>query len=149
MEDHNQETPTTGPQEPTKRSSFLTTICILSYIGSGLSIIGGLFYMAFYDLILNLFASNESELYQAMYESISTLSRGYFGAETLFAATSLTGVLLMWNLKKIGFHIYTISNILALSLPLLFGVGSFNFANLLLVTGPFVAMYASQLKNMR
>jgi len=141
--------PNSEPEVPIKRTKVLTVLCILSFIGGGLSIFGALVYAVFFDEILNFFASSDSNLYQELYKSLSILSPSYFLCELIFATTSIVGVIFMWQLRKLGFHIYTISNILILSLPLFFGVGSFNIPNLILITGPFITMYAFQLKQMR
>jgi hypothetical protein len=137
------------PQEQVKRTNFLTTICILSFIGSGFAILGGLIYTLLYDSILDIFAAKDDEMYQAMYDSLANLPKTYFLSELFLSIASLVGVLFMWRMRKIGFHIYTVANILVLGLPLFFGVGSFNYVSLLFITGPFIAMYAVQLKNMR
>jgi hypothetical protein len=136
------------PQTPT-RSKTLTVLCILSFIGSGFSIIGTLIYALFFDPILNFYSSNDSELYRMMYDSLAMLSPEYFLTELFFTLGSLAGVFLMWKLRKLGFHIYILANILILGMPLFFSVGGFNFGSLLFFTGPFIALYAFQLKTMR
>lgn len=141
--------PNSEPEVPIKRTKVLTILCILSFIGGGLSIFGALVYVVFFDEILNFFASSDSDLYQELFKSLSVLSPSYFLYELLFATTSIVGVIFMWQSRKLGFHIYTISNILILSLPLLFGVGSFNYPNLIIITGPFIVLYFFQLKQMR
>lgn len=137
----------TSPMQ--KRTQFLTVLCILTYIGSGLSIIGGIVYALFLDEILLTFEANPSEMSQALYDSLIIMPKGYFATEALLATTSLFGAIFMWKLRKIGFHLYTIANILILGLPIFFGIGQFNFINLLLITGPFIAMYAINLKQMK
>jgi pilus assembly protein TadC len=131
------------------RNKFLTVLCILTYIGSGLSIIGGIVYALFLDEILLTFEANPSEMSQALYDSLSIMPKGYFAAEALLAAISILGAVFMWKLRKIGFHLYTIANILILGLPIFFGIGQFNFFNLMAITGPFIAMYALNLKQMK
>lgn len=145
----NQEKLEQTPQEPQTRSKMLTVLCILSFIGSGFSIFGSLLYALFFDKFLDFYASNDSDLYRAMYDSLSILSPTYFLVELIFTIASLIGVVLMWKLRKIGFHTYTIANILILGLPLFFGVGGFNYPTLILITGPFIAMYGFQLKLMK
>lgn len=132
-----------------KRNKFLTVLCILTYIGSGLSIIGGIVYALFLDEILLTFEANPSEFSQALYDSLIMIPKAYFAAEAFLAALSTFGAILMWNLRKVGFHIYTIANILILGLPIFFGIGQFNFFNLMAITGPFIAMYAMNLKQMK
>ncbi len=144
-----QEEPNQIPQAPQKRSKTLTVLCILSFIGSGFSALGALIYALLFDKFLDFYSSNDSDLYRMMYDSLAILSPGYFLTELIFTIASLIGVIFMWKLRKIGFHTYTIANILILSLPLFFGVGGFNFASLIFITGPFIALYAFQLKSMQ
>lgn len=132
-----------------KRTQFLTVLCILTYIGSGFSIIGGIIYALFLDEILLIFEANPSEMSQALYDSLIIMPKGYFAIEALLATISLFGAIFMWKLRKIGFHLYTIANILILGLPIFFGLGQFNFINLMVITGPFIAMYAMNLKQMK
>lgn len=143
------EAPNPTPQPAPKRTKTLTVLCILSFIGSGFSIFGALIYALFFDDILNLYSSNDSDLYRMMYDSLVILSPRYFFAEFVFTLASLAGVLLMWKLRKTGFHVYTLANIIILSLPILFKIGGFNFGSLMFFTGPFIALYAFQIKTMR
>lgn len=143
------EAPNPTSQPTPTRTKTLTILCILSFVGSGFSILGALIYALFFDEFLNFYSTNDTELYRLMYDSLVILSPGYFFAEFVFTLASLAGVLLMWKLRKTGFHIYTLANILILSLPLFFSVGGFNFGSLIFFTGPFIALYAFQLKTMR
>jgi hypothetical protein len=70
-------------QTTTQRPQFLTVLCILSYIGCGLAIIGGLMSIGKISGIINLLA----------------------------ALICLYGVLQMWKLKKMGFYLYLIGEI--------------------------------------
>lgn len=130
------------------RNKFLTRLCYLSFIGSGFAVLAGVFYTLFLDQILTILIQNPSEMNDAMAETLSILPKSYFATEAILALFSLIGVIFMWNLKKIGFHFYTIANVLILGLPILFGVGSFSFENFFLISGPFIAMYAFNLKQM-
>ena len=46
--------------------------------------------------------------------------RSFFLCSALLYALSLTGVILMWNLRKIGFHLYTLAQLLVMLVTLLF-----------------------------
>jgi hypothetical protein len=137
------------PQPTPARTQTLTILCILSFIGSGISILGALSYILFFDYCLNLFSSYNTQFFRILHDSLAILSPGYFFVELVFTLASLAGVFLMWKLRKVGFHIYTLANILILSLPLFFKVGGFDYPDLLIVTGPFIVLYALQLKTMR
>lgn len=136
-------------EQPAKRSKFLTRICYLSFIGSGFAILAGLLYTFFLDDVITLLVQNPSEMNDLMVETLSDLNKNYFAMEAILSSASLAGVIYMWKLKKIGFHIYTMANILILGLPLFFGVGTFGFENFFLITGPFIGLYALNLKQMQ
>lgn len=46
--------------------------------------------------------------------------RSFFLCSALLYALSLTGDILMWNLRKIGFHLYTLAQLLVMLVTLLF-----------------------------
>ena len=59
----------------------------------------------------------------------------------LFTMLSLAGAILMWNLKRNGFHFYTIANIILFYLPIVWLDAPFHFA-LAFLAAAFVGMYA-------
>lgn len=103
-----------------KRPQFLQVLCILSFIACGIMLLFGLYGLK------NLFMTPEqivdemssrmmqqmpSDSYDQMianlqYKNISAV------CGVLFPLLSLTGVILMWNLKKKGFYIYTAAELL-------------------------------------
>lgn len=118
-----------------KRPGFLTTICILSFIGIGFAIIG-----AFGSIALTPVDGIISLVCQAL---------------------CLIGVIMMWQLKKTGFYLYVIGEIVpsiytlivyggvAASIPflgdavLMLYILSFGFPV------AFIIMYAANLKHMK
>jgi hypothetical protein len=115
----------------TTRPGFLTALCILSYIGCGLAIIGGLVAITTLSGILNLVA----------------------------ALICLWGVIQMWKLKKMGFYIYLVGEIapLIISIATIGFAGLFNFAGGLMALTVafgfifsllFIILYAVNLKHL-
>ena len=113
------------------RPSFLTVLCILSYIGCALGIIGGLM-------------------------SITTLT-GIVGV--VASLICLWGVIQMWKLKKMGFYIYLIGEIAPLIVSLVtIGFASiFSFTGGIMALAVlfgfvfsliFILLYALNLKHM-
>lgn len=142
--------PTEESPEPTpSRSPFLTKLCILSFIGSSFSAILGFLLGLFKDNILNNYKNDPSENAQIIYKMLLAVPEGSLIMVGSLSICTLIGVYFMWKLRKIGFHLYTIGNILILGIPLFFGYGSFNYPQLLFITGPFIAMYALNLKQMK
>ncbi len=133
----NEATTTGAPKRPT----FLTVLCILSFIGGAWGVIGG---------IINMAAGNDSaavaemsaEMDQAQAElgddAASQIAGDMMNAAGDFAVKaaenaksigianivlsllSLAGVWMMWNLKKTGFYVYTVATICGLAVPLIF-----------------------------
>lgn len=137
---------------PKKRPQILGVICILTFIWSGYGILYNLMYAIFYNTFKEIFTTMEfpapyKELKPALLQVLSA-GRWFFVAGFLLSFFSIFGAVKMWNLQKKGFHLYTISQILLLMLPLIFiktgGLQSVDF----LITAMFVAMYATHLKIM-
>jgi hypothetical protein len=73
---------------------------------------------------------------------------GYYFVTLLLSLLALAGALLMWNMRKSGFHFYTIANILLLYLPVVWLDLRFNFFEGF-ITAAFVTMYAMHMRFMR
>jgi hypothetical protein len=128
-----------------QRPVFLTVLCILSFIASGIGIIG--------VLTLTLFAGAVEVGVSAAAENgadVSEVSTGGMWIYLILAlgliVVSLVGVIKMWKLKKQGFMLYTGAAIAGIIIEVILGAG-FNFVSVLF-TGAFIAMYAANLKHM-
>ncbi len=139
--------------QPKVRPQMLSVICILTFIWSGYGVLYNLMYALFYDTFKELittidFPGGYKGLKEALLQVLSA-GRGLFVAGLVLSLFSLLGAIKMWKLQKRGFHFYTVSQIILLMLPLLFiDGGSPQFLELL-ITGMFVAMYATHLKIMK
>jgi hypothetical protein len=149
MEEQNNEFP--------KRPQFLTVLCILSYIWSGIVILSLFFCLIFSGLIfssLQTIASGENgmpQLNSIQIEGIDTLlklGKAKFVAIIAFAIiaymTSLLGVFKMWRLQKWGFYIYASINGLGLTYDII--NGSFFMS---IISLSFIVMYFMNLKHMK
>ncbi len=137
-------------EQTVKRPTFLTVLCILTFIGSGFSAISNLSWAIFYDSFLEFMGQNPSNLFQQVYETILATSRWMFAFDFLLYLTSIVGAIFMLNLKKIGFHIYTVSNVLLVITPVFFTENQgINFFGLMFVTAPFILLYGLHLKYMK
>lgn len=149
-----------APQRPT----FLTVLCILSFIASGISIVGMLLAGAakgvvesaggseLMDQAMEDAARNNPEMQNmpgmddAMSAVETAFSWPYMIAATVLILVSLFGVIKMWKLKKQGFFIYAGAGIAGIILPLLFGLPFGTFGAI--VTLGFIAMYYMNTKVM-
>lgn len=97
-----------------KRPPFLTVLCILTFIGSGFAILGGLFNMMF-----SKFTEKTLKMSSAIMENSPSndllgfdmeqmiIWQKYINISSLFGGVlCLIGALLMWNRKKIGYFLY-------------------------------------------
>jgi len=114
MEENQSPVPTeTGPN-----LIFLKILCVITFIGSGLGFIS----YGIIGLIHNLFSENLSlipdEQNRELIGMMLSAGRIFFFLNAILYAVSLAGAILLWKLKKMGFHLYTASQLLLLILPL-------------------------------
>lgn len=147
-----------------QRPQFLTTLCILSYIGSGLWALFSIIGMVASSWIMSLLgigmatAMENPEAIEgidpAQLEQATEAANGIMGMGTTFfiliflvslvlAAVSILGVAKMWKQKKSGFIMYSVVNGLMLILFLI--GGSWGAA---IFSAAFIGMYAANLKHM-
>jgi hypothetical protein len=133
-----------------KRPVFLLILCILSFIGLGMAIMKSLFMLVFsqfgpslYNLLQGNFEvalgevqksdPNAAWLVGQIFDSILKILNSLpslAGLILLMSVVALTGVILMWNLKKAGYFIYSGAKVILIFVPII-------------VTGPnFISMMA-------
>jgi hypothetical protein len=112
-----------------KRSKLLQTICILSFIMCGIMILTGLWgiksiYMPSANELaqqaqqMKMLEKMNPEFYQTALEMNE--SKGLSSIASLIAQVlSLFGVMMMWKLKKTGFYIYLMAEILPYAVTLI------------------------------
>jgi len=146
-----------------KRPDFLTVLCILSFVGIGIVV-----FSSIINFLWNLnFASNSIfrgyEFNTVVNEPnmiyLFHMKKILLIVKLISALVCLGGVLLMWNLKKIGYFIYTIGEI---SPTIVFTILFWNTTNnpfssfiywinsfvMAIAAVAFIIMYSSQLKHM-
>jgi hypothetical protein len=157
---------------PKKRPTFLTVLCILSFIGSGgFGLLNSLYtYVTFessYPAKIEQATEGLAKMEEAGMESgffysltengiiqLNALSKNLeliTGVNCLFAILSLVGVFMMFKLKKNGFYLYLAANLFWLLVPL----ALIDFDAMLsmtiigaIITAIFAIMYALNLKHM-
>jgi len=100
-------------EEAEARPSFLSVLCVLTFIGSGLGVLGGLLMTLGMGAMLSSIPGMEAALGGGT---------AYFAIGTVLAAASLYGAIQMWKLQKIGFFIYAGASAVGIIAPLLFGL---------------------------
>ena len=102
------------------RPTTLTILTIFTFIGSGLSsfvylmmfAINGTFQQLYQDGAFEVFMTSQEQ--EDVLKLLIQVSPTYFLIQGLIFLSSLAGAVLMWNLRKKGFHLYTIAQILLL-----------------------------------
>jgi hypothetical protein len=136
-----------GPS-PVKRTSLLTVLCILTFIGSGLNFISSLFIGAFFEQFIPVAQELGERFKLPGIEMITEGKPGFFFFTALLYAGAAVGAALMWKLRKNGFHVYTISQILLVLAPMYFyHLPSPSFVDIF-ISGAFIVLYATNLKLM-
>ena len=104
--------------EQPKRPQLLTALCILSFIGSGMS--GFSFFMVYsaYDDFLPQL-QEFAGTFPGM-EFIIKAPKNFFLAGFMLYSFSFFGVNLLWRLKKVGFHFYAGAQVALLLLPVIY-----------------------------
>lgn len=162
-------------ERPALRPTFITVLCILTFIGSGWGLIGGAIQyftaekQAQRMSITKVKASEDikksgkEDAGSKMAEKIVNSMTNAFTAENLkkaglaaivAAVLCLAGALLMWKLKRTGFYLYIIGTLAGIISPFLI-YGSDNIMSILssVVVGfigiIFVILYGVNLKYMK
>ena len=100
-----------------KRPGFLSVLCILTFAGSGLGMLGGLFTLIAASMAD--FLSTVPGFGNAI-EAAAIAGTTYSVISVLLSFVSLLGAIFIWNLKKTGFWMYTVAQVAMLILPFLF-----------------------------
>ncbi len=139
-------------QEPNKkpgRPKWLTVLCILTFIGSGLNTLCYLLMAGNLDTITDvlLYSDTYQELYasvpdmEAAVEKLVSLGAGFFWIQALLYAASLSGAVCMFKRIYAGFHIYTIAQCLLILWSMYRMDWGVPYGTIFL-SGGFIALYA-------
>ena len=160
-----------SPKNP--RPTFLTVVCIISFVGLGWGIINNLSTLAFssgnnfmYSMVQDNLEMALSEAHasdpataaflEKIFDSVMKLIEKLPLFATLGLVCSLialAGVIMMWNLKKIGFYLYTAAKVIMLFIPVIL-IG-FNFMSamisisMMIGAALFITLYGLNLKAMK
>lgn len=122
----------------------LRIVLVLSIIGSGSNGLSSMFLAATLPSLQQLFNSGEVSLPQEMmyvYDVLLSAPRLYYVCLAILSVMSLAGVIMMWQLRKNGVHLYTVAQLLLLIVPVLFLGKSYLAIGDVMLTALFVAFY--------
>ncbi len=132
-------------QEAGKRPTFLTVLCILSFISAGIAFVMLLVGTLFAGAATAVVASAENAGAEVT-SSVGSVWM-YLGLAAAMIIVSLMGVIKMWKLKKSGFYMYVGAAVAGIIVDVAVGSG-FNVMGLVF-TVAFVVMYGLNLKHMK
>jgi len=136
------------PEVQPRRPGLLTVLCILTFIGSGMYFVSSLFIATFYDFYLQVAQEFAEKFKIPGMEQLTQIKPVFYIVSAILYAGSVAGAALMMRLKKNGFHIYTISQILLILAPMYFMHLSSPGALDILLSGLFIFLYSMNLKFM-
>ncbi len=135
------------PESKPKRPQLLTILCILTFIGSGLGVFGFLIVAVNYENTMEIMRNVYANMPEAAF--LLHAPRDFFLISFVLSASSVLGAIMMWNLRKIGFHLYTSSQLIYLVVPFIYFGGETNPIMNIILTALFVYLYARNLQFMR
>jgi ABC-type proline/glycine betaine transport system permease subunit len=151
MENQYEYNPYEQPFEENKRPGFLTFLCVLTFIGSGFSLLTYLITPMFAQTFVDILRSSTAQIQPnviEMYEQMAITPIWQFYMLALFCATSIMGAIYMLKMKKIGFHIYVISQLAQMAIGQFIIGGTYKpkwFG--IFLTALFIGLYAIYYKS--
>lgn len=137
------------PNEANPNITLLKILCVFTFVGSGL----GLVSYGVIGLIHNYFSQNlgliPDEQNRELIKMLLSAGRMFFFFNAILYAASFAGSVLLWRLKKIGFHLYTASQLLLLILPMAYIKGFPMPGTNIFLTILFIWGYSGFLKYMK
>jgi hypothetical protein len=141
--------PLLSSTEQPKRPVFLTVLCILTFVGSGMNLLSSLFTAIAFDAIMPIMLEVAKKMNLPGIEALEMTTPGFLLVNALLYAGSVAGAILMMRLNKKGFHIYTIAQILLIIFTMYFFSLSAPGLPELFFSGLFIFFYGTNLKYMR
>ena len=152
-----------------KRSTFLTIICVLTFIGSGWGILRGIrSYVEADSISINALEHMEKledrldsygapdflkHLASAIAYNMTPGNVRKFGIFSLIGnLLTITGALMMWNLNKTGFYIYLLGWAIIILIPVIILGKPISITAMIIriaFSGVFITMYAMNLKQIK
>jgi hypothetical protein len=142
--------------ETKKRPQFLTVLCILSFVGIGIALIGGIYNLMTFSSTIALMQGTSGFFGGELGNAVDMLiewGQTVYIINIVASLICLAGVFMMWNLKKTGYFIYIIGEIAPAiaSFALLGGfgpLGTMAMVGGLIFPIAFIVMYGLNLKHM-
>lgn len=146
------ENPFEEEKQENKRPVFLTVLCILTFIAAGFSILSALivFFMpsSFMEGMQGQFADMLGEDKAEEMVASMAMATKLAPYQLIFSILSLVGAIMMFQLKRMGFYLYVLAQILLVVVPpLVSGQWSIFWPAFWAVL--FIVLYAINVKSMK
>jgi len=102
---------------------MLKVLLVLTFISAGLNFLSSgmlALIMPWFKQTVDANPGLIPEQMRTMYDTFLNMPRAYFAVSALLYVLELAGAILMWKLRRSGFHCYTLSRLLLLLIPVLF-----------------------------
>ena len=134
-----------------KNPTTLRILLVLSIIYGSMMFLTGILMAVALPSLDAVYRANQSlmpaEMF-TMWKRMAAIPRLLYAAMAALGAMSVVGCVLMWNLRRAGYHYYAIAQLLMLVLPLLFlGKGFLGLGDVMF-TALFLFIYYLQLKSL-
>jgi hypothetical protein len=143
-------TPVQEQETPKQRPTFLTVLCIFSFIASGILILTYSLLLLMKDFLTEnkdkILEENQNEDVAMFFEKFIDNFSVIITYPLLLMVLSIVGVIMMYRLNKIGYYIYSLAHfsLLILSYTATNEISWFG----VITTIAFLIMYAVNLKHM-
>lgn len=137
----------TEPRQQNKRDVLFIVMLILSMVNAASSVVTNLIVGILQPSLQEMFDSGTLPIPETMINAMQMLlqmPRYYFFIVVLFWALSFYGALSMWKYSRVGFHCYTLAQLILLLLPVLFAGRSYLALGDIMFTLLFVVYYAGK-----
>lgn len=131
-----------------KRPVLLTVLCLLTFIGSGLNLIASFLITIFYKTFRSVSVDISKAFDLPAMDKILNATPSFFLVSALIYALSALGAVEMWNLRKRGFHFYTVAQLILIMLPVYFFNLPIPSVPDIIFSGIFILLYSIHLKYM-
>lgn len=134
-----------------KSPVLLRTLLVLSIIYGSMTFLSSLMMAIALPALDAVYRANQAMLPSEMFslwERAAAVPRLLYGGMALLSLLSVVGCVLMWNLRRSGFHFYAIAQLLLLALPLLFMGKAYMGVGDIMFTALFLLLYYMQMKNL-
>lgn len=129
----------------------LHIVLIFTFIGSGIMCLSSLISGISLPMMKQVFENNTLALPEEMTVAMDTflaLPQAYFLLNSILYGLALAGAIMMWNLRKNGFHFYTVAQLLIIAVSIMFrGRAGVSIGDIML-TVLFITFYYITLRSL-